>query len=179
MESLKRITRQRQENLDAEPLAGINWMVCLMDVNALLSGSGTGDFVSVAMKENMIPHAEELRKAPSFLSTDPIESWEWDLMAPTFDFLREITMHAAKIGQVSRQIREAIKEDTEPPNRVKIAQWTQQANRARELLKQSWNSQVPAPLAAALGQKRLVGKTRKAYEQVSFYISLIATVFAR
>ena len=167
METLKRITRQRQEIYDAEPLAGVYWMIYLMDVSALLSGSGTGDFASVAMEENLLPRAEELRKTPSVISTDPIESWEWDLMAPTFDFLREITMHAAKIGQISRQIREAIKKQTEPPTRIRIAQWTQQAARARELLKQRWNSQVPAPLAAALGQKRLVGKTREIYEQVS------------
>jgi hypothetical protein len=167
MKSLARIVRQRREIFKIDPFAGINFVIFSIDATALLSMGGGGDFILDSIKENTLPSSNDLRQMPSFLSTDLVSSWEWDLMAPTFDFLRDIIAHSAKLGQISRQIRHEAKKQPQPFTRVIIAPWQHQTARVRDLLKHKWNSQVPPPLAAALGQNRLLGKTREVYENVS------------
>lgn len=168
LESLKRIIRQRREILHAEPYPGIIWWICLIDISVLLSGSGKGEFVLEKVHDNTIPTAKDLRIMSGLWLNEASQSEDWDVLAPTFDFLREIAIQAAKIGALRVEIRELFRRQPCPPSRAQIAQLQQRVSRARDLLRQRWNSQVPAPLAAALGQKRLVGRARDAYEHVSF-----------
>ena len=120
------------------------------------------------IEDQSIPASKELRAMQPFLLTSFIPSEDWDIMGPTFDFLREITTQAARIGELCGKLRDMFKNQKHPPTRVQIAQSQQKVSAARDVLRQRWNSQVPAPLAAALGQQRLSGKARDAYEHVGF-----------
>ena len=141
--------------------------MCVVDTNALLSGSGRGEFVLENIDDRSVPASHELRAMHPFLMTDLAHSEDWDIMGPTFDFLREITIQAARIGELCVKIRDAFRNQNNHPTRVQVAQSHQKVSQARDALRQRWNSQVPAPLAAALGQQRLSGKARDAYEHVS------------
>ena len=143
----------------------------MIDTNALLSGSGSGEFVLEHIEGQSVPASKELRAMHPFLETDLAHSKDWDIMGPTFDFLREITIQAAKIGELCVKIRDTFKGQNRPPTRVQIAQFQQKVTQARGILWKRWNSQVPAPLGAALGQQRLSGNARDAYEHVSSELS--------
>lgn len=133
----------------------------------LLSARGKGDFILEKLQDNSVPTSDDLRQMHPFLLNDLTQAEEWDVFAPTFDFLREIAIQAAKIGELCAKIRETFRNQSHPPTRVQIAQSQQRVAQARDVLRQRWNSQVPAQLAAALGQQRLSGKARDAYEHVS------------
>ena len=159
--------QQRREMLTSEPFAGVVWWICLIDCSALLSRSGKGEFVLDKVHNNSVPTSTDLRMTRPFLPSDSTREEEWEILAPTFDFLREITIQAARIGEICGQIRDTFRSQTLPPSRVQIAQSQQKASQARETLTQRWKKQLPTPLAAALGQQRLSGRARDAYEHVS------------
>ena len=167
LESLRRIIKQRREILNVEPFPNVVWWICLIDTNVLLGGSGKGEIMLEQIRDSSVPTARDLRTMSPFSLNDFTPSEDWEILAPTFDFLREVAIQAAKIGALGREIRENFKSQSDSPSRVLVATSQQRVSQARDLLRQRWNSQVPAPLAAALGQQRLVGKARDAYEHVS------------
>ena len=166
LDSLKRIIKQRREFLTSEPFPNIIWWICLVDTSALFSGSGEGKIILPKIFENSVPTAKELRTMSTLQLSDFVAAEDWEILAPTFDFLREIVIQAARIGALGADTRKNFKNQADSPSRVLVATSQQRAAAARDLLRQRWNSQVPAPLAAALGQQRLAGKARDAYEHV-------------
>ena len=182
MLSLRNIIERRRGVFQPEPYNKVIWFVCLIDIIALLSCSGKGDFIGQMMQKNLVPSSDQLRETSTVFQSDSSVEGNWDIMSTTWTLLREIVLHAARIGQFSRQNRDTVKplqeqhqqhrrqrqrEHSGPIPQIQISQWQQQATTLRDGLKQAWSTHAPAALISGYNSRTIPGPVRDLYEFVS------------
>jgi hypothetical protein len=81
------------------------WLVCRIDIYALLSASGNGIFVEILLKDNMLP-APERTLPPITLGQESILYPEEQPFFPALHKLnQEVLLVALRVGQLARDLR--------------------------------------------------------------------------
>jgi hypothetical protein len=81
------------------------WLVCQIDIYALLSASGSGIFVEVLLKENMLPAPERILP-PIPLDEESVLYPEEQAFFPTVQKVsQEVFLVALQVGQLARDLR--------------------------------------------------------------------------
>ena len=164
MKALRALVHQHR-TLELYPYV-IRW-ICQIDINALLSGNGDGEFITFILQQGLLPTSHRLRECESFLSTGSLFPSEWEMMCSALDFHWQILAHAASIGQLAKQMRAAAAQLLQPIPPTQTVSWSQQADRARDLLIQTWTSQMPRSIASGYQAGSLPEAIQEMFEQVS------------
>ena len=85
------------------------WQVCSIDIHALLSGSGTGNFVEMLVKENLIPEPERILPPLSQGQESVIYPEEEPFFSTLHKLNQEIFLVALRVGQLARDLRDEAK----------------------------------------------------------------------
>ena len=100
-----RISLMRRDALGGERYPFIIWWICDLDLQALLSGSGSGEFVEAMLKDDMMP-------PPAFqlcpLGADGasiIYPEETDILPVVLQLNYKVTIIACRIGLLARELR--------------------------------------------------------------------------
>lgn len=171
MLAITRIIAKRASSQAAEPFPHVIWYLCQIDIIALLSGSGKGEFITAMLQHDLVPSARQLQDCPGFFLQGSLFPDDWDLLGPALDFYREISSHAASIGSLARQFREAVSRHPEILTHARNIAWKQQATGFREHLNQAWNTRMPASVAAGWQNSSLPLSARDMFERVSHLLS--------
>lgn len=128
------------------------WLVCRIDIYALLSASGTGIFVEVLLKENMLP-APERTLPPISLGQDVALYPDEQPFSPQLLRLnQEVMLVALRVGQLARDLRAEAKirqlegQNKSVPEAVFVMNRQtriQNLHRALEQSQASWKARFP------------------------------------
>ena len=144
--TLLKITLLRRRMFGAERFPYIVWWVCGIDLDALLSGIGSGEFVSNMLKHDLIP-------PPSFhlfpLGDDGssvVYPEERESLPTVLQLDYEVTLHAIRLGLLASEFRsDTTYEQADPRQRAMLIRMRH--NRVQEIqdsLRHLWT--VPAVL---------------------------------
>lgn len=101
---LKIVTLRRQAH-GVETYDFLIWLICRMDIYALLSATGTGIFVEVLLKENILP-APERSLPPISLDQESVVYPQEQQFFPTLQKVgQEVFLIALHVGQLGRDLR--------------------------------------------------------------------------
>ena len=151
--TLLKITLLRRKVFGGERFPFIVWWVCDIDLDALLSGPGPGEFVGHMLKNDLIP-------PPSFhlypLGADGssiVYPEERDSLPIALQLNYEVALHAIKLGLLAREFRADTSFGTADMHQKSMAITMRQSRMAeiREGLRQLWT----VPSVQELGQMRL------------------------
>ena len=176
LSTLRSIIEQRREVLESEPYPYVTWWICQIDINALLSGSGNGELIDQLVRNEMVPTSKDLRESPKLLDSGSMFPESWETMSAAWDFHSRVSLHAASIGQASRQIRKMVGRQSEFSPRTQVAQWQQQALRLRERIKQMWDGQISLLLPNVAKLNTLSGGIRDILEYVSLLLTHVCSM---
>lgn len=173
---LVHITKMRREIYGRDPYQFIIWWIFSLDATALLSGSGTGDFVDTMHGSNHLPTTTELLDGSVLVGTDPLQPDEVELVPLAIELYRQMTILAAKTGRLARRLRGAAgwPGHGEPSTLVRadIVHRQQQVSELRASLKQTWRTQVPPALLNGYQENSLPRRACGIFETVSLRLSL-------
>ena len=167
IKALRALVQQRRTLQPVESYPYIIWWICQVDINALLSGSGDGEFIAFILQNNLLPTSRQLHECGSFLTAGSLFPPEWEMMCSALDFHWQILAHAASIGHLAKQMRAAAAQLLQPVTHAQTVLWRQQADRARDLLFQTWNSQMPVSIASGYQARSLPEAVQENFEHVS------------
>ncbi|KAH7309385.1 fungal-specific transcription factor domain-containing protein [Rhexocercosporidium sp. MPI-PUGE-AT-0058] len=104
-DQLLRIISMRRQLQCVDRFDFIIWIICCIDVYALLSASGTGMFVEVVLEQNMLPLPE--RCLPLERAGEPhmIYSEEQTYFPGVISINQEIVLIALQVGRLGRSLR--------------------------------------------------------------------------
>lgn len=145
LERLLNIFLMRNTVSEKEEFPFVVWWVCCIDLYALFSGAGSGEFVGMVLKNDMIP-------APNFQiypldpsGSNPFYSSENDTLPTILQLNYDVFILAAKLGLLASEFRQ---EENDPYGGGSFSQQEfsqiQQADRRKRLvelqqsLKQLW-----------------------------------------
>jgi len=173
--NLDRIAQVRRDVHGAEPFPAVLWWVCIIDILALLSGSGMGSFIANMIGRGQVPTTAALLGTPSLVERGAPTTQEATMMPVILEFHRTMSLLAAELGFIAKELREfetrALPEET----RAKVARiglWQQQVLAIRDKLKLTWRTQIPYALATNPRDQQLPTRIRGIFEHVSQSIYL-------
>ena len=128
----------------------IIWWIALQDINALLCGSGPGNFVDFIFENNLIPTAIDIQNGQTpggmQLPRDPAEGRQLMMM---LDVLARLINHARQIGHLASFFRQSFEDWSSPQAQAArlavLDTWQQQTNAARLSLEQTWATACNLP----------------------------------
>ena len=173
---LLRITPTRHNLYCMELFPFIVWQVCMIDINAVLSGTGNGEFVETMLRSNLIPSGDEHFLALG-LATASLPSISAETLRSIIDFNRTVCILAAHLGLLSREIRENIAHydlgnHPQPESlQTEILHGRQRILDLQARLRRAWITQMPAQLASSYNNEGLPEIVRGIYEHVSTSLS--------
>ena len=119
IDQLLRIATLRHQAHGFEAHEYITWMICCIDVYALLSSSGTGVFMESLLKQNMLPTPE---KSLAPVPRDQVLVFypeERAFFPALLEMNQEVLLLALKVGQLGRDLRtEYVQRQHDNPNHV-------------------------------------------------------------
>ena len=144
----------------------------MIDINALLSGSGNGDFVEAMLRSNLIPAASEHPLAIGLTELGGVQYADMELVMSILEVNRAISILAAHLGQLARGIREnnlrrmGSDHSQAAALRAEIANRQQQVLELRERFRRAWNNQLPAQLTSHYKSHHVPERARGVFENV-------------
>jgi hypothetical protein len=148
---LKIVTLRRQA-YGIETYDFLVWLVCRIDIYALLSTSGTGTFVEVLLKENMLPVAERTLPPISPGMDLVVYPEEQPFFPSLLKLNQEVLLAALRVGQLARDLRAEAKsrqygiQNQQIPNSLFVMNRrarVQNLHRALESSRSSWMARFP------------------------------------
>ncbi|KAF7597422.1 hypothetical protein BBP40_003669 [Aspergillus hancockii] len=128
------ITFLRQSAFGMERYPFIIWWVCTIDLYALFSGAGAGEYVKTVTESNMLPGPESLLCFPSLNGFGVIDRREHDGLA-IMHLYKDTFMLAVRLGLVAAEVKKISASDS-----YSSVDLQQQASDLREEFKRLWNS---------------------------------------
>ena len=151
----------------------------MQDINALLCGSGPGNFVDFIFENNLIPTAVDIQNGQTpggmQLPREPAEGRQLMMM---LDILARLINHARQIGHLSNFFRQSFKDWSSPQAQAArlavLDTWQQQTNTARISLEQTWATacNLPGMPDMLSGTENLPEITASVTESVSRWLHL-------
>jgi len=104
-DQLLRIVTLRRQAHRVETYDFLVWLVCRIDIYALLSASGTGSFVEVLLEENMLPTPERTLPPISRGQASVLYPEEQPFFPALSELNQEVLLVALQVGQLARDLR--------------------------------------------------------------------------
>lgn len=157
MASLKQIIQLRRQTLESEPFPYVIWWTCLIDLNALLSGSGDGNVFLTLIQNDMVPTGFEMKESPSFLGSAAIFEGDRDMVTAAWMLQREVCIAAARIGKMALQLRALYPHASQGQNITprQMQDFRQRVSRMMDMLHHAWQTGWSPALANAVKEQRL------------------------
>jgi hypothetical protein len=169
--TLNRVIQIRRNVYGQEPFPAVLWWVCVIDIHALLSGSGKGSFVGNLISNGHVPTTTELLQTRDLFEASPASREEAAMMPPILDFHRTILLLAADLGFLAKDLREMAERLTpmEQPRvaAARVRQWHQRVQALRDQLKRTWRMEIPLGMAPESRGLGLPARLRGIFEHVS------------
>ena len=147
LQQLHRIIARRQSLYGPESHAFVAWWVFAIDTHSVLCGSGRGEYVEAMLTSDLLPGIHPRVSSPDMAASIPLpnSTISPDLQsAPLIlEFHRVILMKAARLGLLSRDIRDEATQDNSEDPCIPSYQRRQQVEDLREHLMQTWNAYMP------------------------------------
>ncbi|EGC42767.1 conserved hypothetical protein [Histoplasma capsulatum var. duboisii H88] len=105
LERLLRIILMRNEIFKTEKFPFIIWWVCSIDLYALFSGTGTGEFIATVLKNDMIPSPGYHLYPLGQDGTSVIYPEEMDILPTILQLNHDIFVLAARLGLLASEFR--------------------------------------------------------------------------
>ena len=170
---LLRITPTRHDYYGVEPYPFIIWWVCMIDVYAMLSGSGRGEFVDTILRNNLLPAANEHPLALGILRSSGTYADEVESIRSIMEVNRAISILAANLAQLALETRtllspprsgepshtSASRSETLRAQQRKIIEW-------REHFRRTWNSRTSSQYGPGYDQAALPEQVHGIFEHV-------------
>jgi len=167
--NLDRIAQVRLDVYGAEPFPAVVWWVCIIDIHALLSGSGEGSFIANMIGKGQVPTTADLLRTPELVESSARTTDEASMLPAVLDFHRSISLLAAELGFLAKDLRELSTQGLQEQPRARVARiglWQQQVLAIQDKLKRTWRSQIPYALAADPRDQALPARIRGVFEHV-------------
>ncbi|QSS62291.1 hypothetical protein I7I51_04468, partial [Histoplasma capsulatum] len=105
LERLLRIILMRNEIFKTEKFPFMIWWVCSIDLYALFSGTGTGEFIATVLKNDMIPSPGSHLYPLGQDGTSVIYPEEMDILPTILQLNHDIFVLAARLGLLASEFR--------------------------------------------------------------------------
>lgn len=144
----------------------------MIDINALLSGSGNGEFVESLLRSNLIPAASEHPLAIGLTEASNVQYGDAEVVLSILRVNRAVSILAARLGHLARDIREMLvrlradDQSQAVSPRTEILNGQQQVLELREMFKRTWNNQLPAQLISHYRNEDVPERARGVFEHV-------------
>ncbi|KAL4930606.1 uncharacterized protein BDV17DRAFT_280586 [Aspergillus undulatus] len=110
----------------------IIWLICQIDLYALMSGSGTGEYIRAAIESNLLPEVESLLRPVGFQGSSILHSEEYNAQSLVMRLYRECFVLATHLGLYIAEAKRSKMSHLDPP--------FQELENIRGRLKRLWNS---------------------------------------
>ena len=145
----------------------IMWWGANIDTSALISGMGDGTFVEAMLKNDLLPittpRLDNLSPQGSPNMYAPIKS---EQMPTPLEFHRQISILSARLGLLARDLR---REAAATPSAsvASIAHRNRRVYELQDVFRRTWDSQMPAYVAAGYTNESVPVESRGVFEHVS------------
>jgi len=138
-----------------------------IDTYAVLSGSGTGEFVEAMLNNGLLTAAVDELPASS-AGSNGIMSYEAHAAQSELEHHRSISLVAARLGLLARDLR---RENTQQSGifgaTTELMRRQQQVNELRDLLRRTWHAQGSASEVLGYSNHHVPIESRGVFEHVS------------
>jgi hypothetical protein len=147
----------------------IIWLVCHIDIHAVFSGSGTGEFFDTMLENDMLPPPSFQLYPLGMDGSSVISPEEADSLPTILQLNYDITVLAARLGQLGRELRrEAVAQlfpNESVQNRTDTKMRQRRTFELQEAFRQLW--QAPAVVLIDQAVETLSPRSLEIYQQVS------------
>ena len=151
----------------------------MIDVYAMLSGSGQGEFVGTMLRNNLLPAANEHPLALGIFRSASTYAEEMEITRSILEVNRAISILAANLAQLALETRSLLpprrptgpshisapRSDTLHAQQRKIVEW-------REHFRRTWNSRTSSQYGSSYDQAALPEQAHGIFEHVRLPCSL-------
>lgn len=139
-----------------------------IDVHALLTGGGRGEYTETTLNRNMLPKTVMPGQQPHAVrSISPLTD-EVEKRLSVLEFHRQILVEVARISLLARDLRqEASERGDHPVNDDERNRRMHRVDQARASLLQVWNTSIPILVAMGKTNDDVPVKDRGIFEHVS------------
>ncbi|KAL2808675.1 hypothetical protein BJX63DRAFT_408488 [Aspergillus granulosus] len=114
MSRLLQLTLLRQSVAERERYPLLLWLICQVDLYALLSGAGTGEYVKAATESHFLPEAEALLQQLGSEGSGEMYAEEYNVLLLIMRLHRESFQIAVRLGLFAAEVRRAKNLHMEP-----------------------------------------------------------------
>lgn len=164
---LLRIVLLRRDRNGHEPYGFIVWWVANIDVHALLSGMGNGEFVETMLRRNLLPSGLKGDKNHRHHSGDTSTLTKYEALPSALAFHRRISTLAAELGLMARDMRAEELRNPHDRSPATIRGRQDRIGKLQDTLRRTWNAQMPASVAKGYCNQVLPVGARGIFEHVS------------
>jgi hypothetical protein len=112
MAQLLRISLMRREIFGGERYPFIIWLVCNIDIYAVFSGAGSGEFVETLMKNNIIPPPDSHQHPLGTDGSSIIYPEESDTLPTVLQLRYNVSVRGARLGLLAQELRKEARGQT-------------------------------------------------------------------
>ncbi|KAL4783487.1 hypothetical protein BJX76DRAFT_255362 [Aspergillus varians] len=165
MSRLLQLSLLRQSVTGRERYPLIIWLICHVDLYALLGGAGTGEYVRAAIESNLLPDTETLLYSVAPESSSVMPPGEYGTQPLIIRLYRDCFLLAARLGLFAAEVRGSKVPHTELVYR--------EHENLRAAFRQLWNSHEVQFLIES--QSNLPRRSQNAFHQllVLLHVSLL------
>ena len=102
----------RREIFGGERYPFIIWLVCNIDIYAVFSGAGSGEFVGTLMKNNIIPPPDSHQHPLGTDGSSIIYPEESDTLPTVLQLRYNVSVRAARLGLLAQELRKEARGQT-------------------------------------------------------------------
>ncbi|KAL3470663.1 hypothetical protein BJX99DRAFT_251014 [Aspergillus californicus] len=114
MSRLLQLSMLRHSVSERERYPLIIWLICHVDLYALLSGAGTGEYVKAAIESHLLPNAECCLGSVGPGATNMVYTEEYDSLILIMRLYRQCFLLTARLGLLAIQLRKQKVSHMEP-----------------------------------------------------------------
>ena len=170
----------RRNMLEEEPYPAVLWWICKIDILALLSGCGNGEFIDDALRTDSVPTVPHFLQSSCAGATSLRRVASRELVSSVYTVCRKTFLLAAEIGQLARHLRQSSVGGASPgrtrPSGISIIEARQQVSRLRERLRECADDAWPVDLADLYRQRSLPAQIQSMLDQVSLNLHQMCKV---
>ena len=170
----------RRNMLEEEPYPAVLWWICKIDILALLSSCGNGDFIDDALRTDSVPTVATFLQSSCAGATSLRRIADRELLSSVLTLCRKTFLLAAEIGELAKQLRQSSAGGGPPsrtrPSDISLIEARRQVPRLRERLRECADGAWPAELAGLYRQRSLPAQIQSMLDQVSLNLYQMCTV---
>ena len=170
IDQLLRIVILRHNINGYEPYSFIIWWIAIIDTHVVLTGLGNGEFIESMLRRNMLPSGMDPQHPYHSFHSGPTSiapSREHEALPNSLAFHRRLTILAAEIGLLARDLRAEEKGNPDDSNELALRRRQEKIGTLQDTLRRTWNVQMPISVASGYCNQVLPVGARGIFEHVS------------